>query len=341
MTIPPARLMLRPAQLRLIQEIAEAGQLQQAALSCGLTQPAASRMLAEIERQLGAALFLRQPKGMAPTEIGANVLRRAGVILHEMQAMASDVRSLSAGLAGAVHVGAVTGPAVDYLVSAIREVKQLAPRADVTVDVMPSRELLNQLIAGEMDFVLARILPEFDGREFLIQPMRDEKVSFCVRAGHPLNHGHPVALEDLRDQEWIMQQRGAPIREATLDAFAAEGAAEPQNVVNSPSLLFTISYLAQSDAVAPLSDEVVQLLMRPPVSASFARLKVSRQISVPPYYLLSLKRRPPSPLAQRLREMVIEKARASAAQAVDDRPAAGVPSSKAQPEQDKGRGSVA
>ncbi|MDN5568915.1 MAG: LysR family transcriptional regulator [Paracoccus sp. (in: a-proteobacteria)] len=301
------RLMLKPAQLRLIFEIGESGQLQQAALSCGLTQPAASRLLAETERQLGAQLFVRQPKGMAPTEIGLNVLRRSGVILREMHGMGSDVRALSQGLAGSVHVGAVTGPAVDYLVAAIRQVKQHAPDADVTVDVMPSRELLGHLMAGDMDFVLARILPEFDSRDFAIQPMRDEKVTFCVRSGHPLAADQPVGLANLRDQEWIMQQRGAPIREATLEAFAAEGLAEPRNVVNSPSLLFTISYLAQSDAVAPLSEEVAHLLMGPSVGANFRRLRVGRQISVPPYYLLHLRRRPLSPLAQKLRDLVFQK----------------------------------
>nr|WP_111298199.1 LysR family transcriptional regulator [Paracoccus saliphilus] len=307
MTPPPSRLMLKPAQLRLIFEIAESGQLQQAAQACGMTQPAASRMLAETERQLGVPLFLRQPKGMAPTEIGQNVLRRAAVILREMQGMATDVRALSTGYAGSVHVGAVTGPAVDYLVAAIREVKEQAPDADVTVDVMPSRELLSHLVAGDMDFVLARILPEFDAREFLIQPMRDEKVTFCVRAGHPLDRGRRVELTDLLEQEWVMQQRGAPIREATLDAFAAQGLSEPRNVVNSPSLLFTISYLSQSDAVAPLSAEVAQLLTRPPVSANFTCLDIARQICVPPYYLLSLRRRPASPLAEKLREKVIAK----------------------------------
>lgn len=268
MSLPPARLMLKPAQLRLIQQIAEHGQLQLAAETVGMTQPAASRMLAEIENQVGAQLFLRQPKGMEPTEIGRAVLRRARVILREMVSMASDVRALREGFGGTLRVGAVTGPAVGYLVSAIREIKQSAPDADITVDVMPSRELLGHLAAGEMDFVLARILPEFDSQDFNILPMRDEKVTFLTRAGHPLSRAPAVTLTELAGQEWIMQSRGAPIREAALAAFADVGLAEPKNIVNSPSLLLTIAYLAQCDAVAPMSEEVAELLIRPPVSAA-------------------------------------------------------------------------
>ena len=99
-----------------------------------------------------------------------------------------------------------------------------------------------------------------------------------------------------------MQQRGAPIREAALGAFADVGLPEPRNIVSSPSLLLTIAYLAQSDAVAPMSVEVAELLVRPPVSAGFAILPVPDDIRVTPYYLLDLKRRPLSPLATRLRE---------------------------------------
>ena len=99
-----------------------------------------------------------------------------------------------------------------------------------------------------------------------------------------------------------MQQRGAPIREAALGAFADVGLPEPRNIVSSPSLLLTLAYLAQSDAVAPMSVEVAELLVRPPVSAGFAILPVPDDIRVTPYYLLDLKRRPLSPLATRLRE---------------------------------------
>ncbi len=306
MSHPAARLMLKPNQLRLIHEIGESGQLQLAAETVGMTQPAASRMLAETEKQIGSALFLRQPKGMEPTEAGLAVLRRARVILREMGSMATELRDLRDGHDGSVRIGAVTGPAVRYLVTAVREVKEVAPGADITVDVLPSRDLLAHLAAGEMDFVLARILPEFDSRDFNILPLQDGKVALMARAGHPLARAPVVTLAELQSYEWIMQQRGAPIREAALAAFAGLGLSEPGNVVNSPSTLLTLAYLAQSDAIAPLSDEVASLLIRPPLNAGFVALPIANDIRVSRYYLLDLKRRPLSPLAQLLRERLLE-----------------------------------
>jgi DNA-binding transcriptional LysR family regulator len=299
------QLTLKPAQLRLIVEVAQSGQLQIAAAAASMTQPAASRMLAEIERAVGAPLFLRQPKGMELTEIGTVMVRRARAMLREMRSMAAEVQALREGQGGAVRVGAVTGPAVGYLVPAIRAIKREAPDAEITVDVLPSRDLLRQLTAGEMDFALARVLPDFDSREFEIHPMRDEKVALLVRAGHPLARAPRVTFTELTDYEWIMQERGAPIREATLEAFGAVGLAEPGNIVNSPSLLLMIAYLSRSDAIAGMSEEVAQLLTQPPVSAGFAVLTMPREVRVSPYYMLNLKRRPLSPVAARLRELVI------------------------------------
>jgi DNA-binding transcriptional LysR family regulator len=305
----PVRQMLKPVQLRLVQEIATHGQLQLAAEAVGMTQPAASRALAEVERHFGSPLFVRQPRGMTPTEIGLSVLRRAQVILRELRSISTDVEALRSGFAGAVSVGAVTGPAVSDLIPAIREVKKVAPEADITVEVMPSRDLLRRLTEGEMDFVLARILPEFDSRDFEILPMRDEKVSFVVRADHPLARAPSVTLTELSTAEWIMQQHGAPIREATVAAFAHVGLPEPRNVINSPSMLLSIAYLAQSEAVAPISEEVASLLMAPPINAGFAVLNVPHDVRVSPYYLLNLRRHPLTPLALQLRERLIRRSR--------------------------------
>ncbi|SEM42994.1 DNA-binding transcriptional regulator, LysR family [Gemmobacter aquatilis] len=296
---------LKPAQLRLIHEIAETRQLQLAAVAVSMTQPAASRMLSEIERAMGAPLFLRQPKGMEPTEIGHVVIRRAQAMLREMRAMAAEVRALQDGFGGTVRVGAVTGPAVGYLVPAIRQIKREAPAVEITVDVAPSRDLLRHLAAGDLDFALARVLPEFDSREFDILPMRDEKVALLVRQGHPLARASAVTLTELSDYEWIMQERGAPIREATLEAFGALGLAEPRNTVNSSSLLLMIAYLSKSDAIAPMSEEVAQLLIQTPVGAAFSVLAVPRDIRVSPYFMLSLRRRQMLPIAAKLRDLVL------------------------------------
>lgn len=290
--------LLKPAHLRLLQQIALHGQLQQAALAVGMSQPAASRMLSEIERNLGAVLFARQPRGMVPTEIGQVVVQRVSAILHEMSRLSQDLRSMRQGLLGTARVGAVTGPAVSLLVSALREVKTQAPQADITVEVLPSRELLHLMEEGVLDFALGRILPEVDRNAYDIYPVSDEQVVFVTRAGHPLAALPQVALHEMLGFDWIMQERGAPIREAAMSAFAELAIDAPQNITNSASMIFTMAYLAQSDAIAPLSAEVAGLICQPAGHSVYRQLVIDQQVRVSPYYLLNLKRRALSPLAQ-------------------------------------------
>lgn len=161
------------------------------------------------------------------------------------------------------------------------------------------------LMAGVMDFVLARILPEFNSIDFNIIPLNDEKVALMARANHPLDRAPIVTLSELQTQEWIMQPRISPISEASLLAFASYGLTEPANIVFSSSMLFTLAYIAQSDAIAPLSQEVADFLMAPPIQAGFKALPIANEIRVSRYYLLSLRRRPLSPLALRLKEKLL------------------------------------
>ena len=82
---------LKFSQLRLIAAIDRHRQIVNAARSLGISQPAASRTLAEIEALLGAPLFDRHPRGMTPTPIGEIVSRRAQAMLTALTDFGRDL----------------------------------------------------------------------------------------------------------------------------------------------------------------------------------------------------------------------------------------------------------
>lgn len=295
---------LKLAHMRLIAAIADRGQLQAAADDLGMTQPAASRMLAEIERQLAAAVFERHPKGMTPTEMGRLLARRARAVAAEMQDLDREVSDLRQGLGGMARVGSVTGPAVGYLVPAIRRLRAAAPRVEVRVDVAPSTVLLRALAEGELDFVIGRLLPESDPADYTILPGRPEPISFLVRQGHPLAGRQSVPLAELAAHPWVVQERGTPIRNAVEAALARERLAIPEGVVATSSLLVMVALLAQSDAVAPTGHEVNALLCDPPVAAGFAIVTTREPIELPFYHIITPRGRSLGRAALRLRTLV-------------------------------------
>jgi DNA-binding transcriptional LysR family regulator len=292
--------------LRLIAAIAEHRQLSLAAQVLALTQPAASRTLGEIEALCGDALFERHPRGMTLTPTGELMARRARNVLEEIAEAAEEVARHRAGRGGTVRIGAVTGGAIGYIVPVVRALKALAPDAEVHVEVGMSRELIRDLRALQLDFVLARIPPDIDAREFDVVRASEERIDLLVGAGHPLAGSRSVRLTELLDFDWVMQARGAPIRMAIEDAIVSAGARLPQRVTNTSSLLVTIAMLAAPDTVAPVSREVADLLVGAGPRPGILVLPLAERIVVAPYLLLSTRGRRLSPVAQRCHEMVAE-----------------------------------
>jgi DNA-binding transcriptional LysR family regulator len=295
---------LKPSQLRMILAIHETGKLQLAAEAVGLSQPAASRMLSEIEADVGGPLFERLPRGMAPTPIGDTFARRARVILSELTALSTEISQLQGGLAGAVRVGAVTGPAVSVLVPALTALRRTAPDIQPTVEVAPSANLIRGLEQGRFDFVLARMGPESDARLFAGHPGRTETVRLLARGGHPLA-GRTVPLKATAPFDFIMQERGSPIRTALEEAFLRARLTTPERVVNSSSLLVALSMVEESDAIAPLTHEVAQLLLR--AQPSLTVLDSREEIVVPAFLVLHHRHHRLSPVARTLLDEVLRR----------------------------------
>ena len=296
---------LLPKHFSLIRAIADYGQLSLAANALSITQPAASRMLAEIERHVGAPIFVRTPKGMEATAIGCALARRAENLLEEIREAAREVDAIRRGLTGTVRVGAVTGGAVGFVVPAIQALKAEAETADVHVEVAPSDALIAELLAGQLDFVLGRIPARIDARQFTISGVLAEEVDLLIHQSHPLANAERLTMADLVHFPWVMQAPGAPVRQALEAVFIAQGAPIPSNIVNTTSLLVMIAMLAASNAIAPMSREVSELLCRHTTGSGLLPLDIREPIRVAPYHLISLTARRMTPVAQRMRDLVI------------------------------------
>ena len=103
---------IKPVQPRLLAELGQTGALGIAAARVGIAQPAASRLLAEMEALLGLTLHERDGRGLRLTEVGQALARRAARIQIELADAAREVAEAAIGQSGVVRVGAVTGPAL-------------------------------------------------------------------------------------------------------------------------------------------------------------------------------------------------------------------------------------
>jgi DNA-binding transcriptional LysR family regulator len=276
----------KPAALRLLLRIADSGKLQLAADQSAMSQPAASRILGEIEAEVGAPLFERHPRGMVPTDLGAAVLRRCARILTAFDDMDSEIGQLKSGRAGKVRIGAVTGPAVGYVMPALRRIWAKAPGIEATIHVAPSVDLVRGLEERHFDFIIARLPMGHDAADLELTPARSERVALLVHRSHPLAGQPRCRMADLRGYEWVMQERGAPIRQAVENAFGRAGLVLPDRVINSSSLLVALSALSEGDAITPQAQEVVDMLTNSRLASGLVTLPVTPDIMVEPYFII-------------------------------------------------------
>ena len=296
---------LKSVHFQLIQRITEHSQLSLAAHTLGITQPAASRMLAEIEMLVGAPLFKRHPKGMVPTSVGKLFGQHARTITSAMTNLESEVAHLNTGKLGQVRVGAVTGPAIGCLVPAVQQVKANAADLHITIEVGPSNQLMRGLVERAFDFVIARLSPEDDSRNFKITPARSEPVSLLVRKNHPLSNVKQLRINDLQHYEWVIQEHGSPIRQALEYAFHLSQVKIPINITNTSSALVMLAYLESTDAITAQSQEVALMLTRPNLGANLTLLDHVEEIIVPPFFIIQNIDQPLSPAASLLLDEVL------------------------------------
>lgn len=249
---------LKTRQLVLLVELGRHGSILHAAQAANLTQPAASKLLADLEHALGVKLFERLPRGVAPTWYGEVMIRRAGAALAELDAAHQEVMELLSGMSGRVSVGSVLTPSVTLLPRAVVALKAQQPRVHVAITVDTSKPLTRQLQGGELDLVIGRVLDSEAAAQFSFEPLTDEPHSVIVRAGHPLAGRSDLRLQELAQQAWILPPSGSILRDRLTALFLTAGLDQPQQAVETSSLPVIARLLAQSDMVVALPEELVK-----------------------------------------------------------------------------------
>src|SRR5438105_1763468 len=127
------RARLKTRQLLLLVAIAEEGNIHRAAEVLHMTQPAASKLLKDLEDVLDVSLFDRLPRGMRPTWYGEAMIRHARVALASLNQAHDEVQALKAGRFGQVIVGAITTPGLTLPPQAITAVIMPYPTPSVSL----------------------------------------------------------------------------------------------------------------------------------------------------------------------------------------------------------------
>lgn len=248
---------LKLSHLRLAAALGRFGQLSAAADNLGISQPAASRLAAEIEAITGAPAYLRAGRGIELTVAGRALADRAERVFSEIEAAGRDIAELSSGLAGHVRIGSVTGPALEHVLPLVREFRAARPDLRFHVEVATSDVLCDQIAEGKLDLALARLLDAAHLRDFGYHPLGDEPVSLVVRTGHPeLSRTGPAPIHDLLRYDWLLPAVGTVLRTAIDTILRNAGHKPPPRTLTTSSTLLLLATVMRTNAIAPMATAV-------------------------------------------------------------------------------------
>lgn len=301
-TTPTAQLLnrLRMRQVALLLAIGQHRTLRAAAAQLGLTQPAATKMLQELESAMGHALFDRVGRGLQLTAAGHRVLAYFEGLQGHFDALTRELGELEQGSAGKLCIGSIMAASPAVLTQALIRLKALYPLLTIEITVDTSDRLSDALRRGDLDLVIGRV-PDTNAGAFSFSPIAEEALSIVASPQHPLAGQARVAWAELLAYPWILQPHGSPMREVMEHEFKNQRSPLPRGLIETASILTTTNLIGNSDMLAVMPTEVAERYEAHGLLACL-RYTVRQRLSV--YGTIAARDRPAGPAATQLMQFL-------------------------------------
>lgn len=209
-------------QLRYLQALAHARHFGRAAEACHVTQPALSMQVRQLEDMLGVALFERVPGRVTLTHAGREVLRRADEILTKSQDLMDFARHARGVLVGELKLGIIPTIGPYLLPHVLERIDKLYPELSLRLRETQTSVLIEELVRGDLDVVLAAL--PVTGGEIEELALFEDRFLLAVAAGHRLAGRAVADLKCVEGERLLLLEEGHCFRD---QALAYCGQADP------------------------------------------------------------------------------------------------------------------
>lgn len=294
------RLKLR--HLVLLDALGRSHNMHLAAQQMNITQPAATKILQDIEDIFALELFERLPRDMKPTDLGEFVIRFARETLNATGKFIEELGQLQKGGHGILMIGATYG--IAYLLSpSIMRMKEKRPLLSIRVLERTSDILITELEEKNLDLVIGRFTSEHQHNIFDFRDIAATQMCVAVNPVHPLLGRPDITLAELMDWPWVLHPLSTPTRKLFEGTLADMGLKSPANMVETTSIFTTLQLLQGTNMVAILPVSAVRDYIR---RGMLAKLPISFDRQLEDYGILTRKGETPTQAAQEFIETVLE-----------------------------------
>jgi DNA-binding transcriptional LysR family regulator len=205
--------------LRLVLNVADAGNITHGAARSGLALASASERIRDMERELGAPLFERRRRGVIPTAAGLALVHHARLVTQQLDALRSELGDFAKGLRGRVRLLSNTAATFEVLPVLLGAFLARHPRLDIEVEERPSPEIVRAVARGRAEIgIVADVVDA--AAELETFPFAKDRLVLVTPQKHPLAGKRRLAFRDVLAHDMVGLSMGSALQEH-LDGQAA------------------------------------------------------------------------------------------------------------------------
>jgi len=297
---------MKLTHIRDVLAVAEFGSLRAAGRHLGIAQPAVTRSIHEIERELGVSLFERHARGVRLTTMGEIFLRRAEAVRGELRRATEEIEQLKGRSTGQVFVCLSIASSIALLPWAMKAFRKHYPEALLKVSEGLFQAAETDIMEGRLDFYVGPYDPAISATQLSVEKLFDNERIVVARKDHPLSGA--TSLHELAQAEWVhvglapRRIDGPRTSEADFDnMFAEMGLTAPKISMHVYSVLAAVIAVSNSDLLAVLP----RLWLESPASGDkLTSLMLVEHMPAPPICIIRRHDMPLTPMAEFLCDMM-------------------------------------
>jgi len=237
-------------QLQNLVAIVEHGSLRAAARRLELPQPALTRSIRSLEKELGGALFLRETTGMVLTAMGRRFHVRASAIINEARRARDEIAQHSGDDSGSVVVALSIMPHLGMLPSALKAFRARYPQVQLQLIEGLFPDVESALRDGSIDFYLGAAPRAATAPGLTVELLLENRRAVVCRKGHPLADAR--SLKALAQAEWAITGVDYNAEDDIARLFETHRLPKPRVLLRARSAMSMMVALAHSDLLAML-----------------------------------------------------------------------------------------
>lgn len=248
---------LRLKDLHTLQTIAEVGSMAKASSRLGLSQPAISKAVADMEHALGAPLLDRLAHGVELTDCGHLLLQRTRIVFDELRLGVREIEDRSDPTRGEVRIG-TTEPITGFVAEVISRMAKPYPRISYQVAVSDTTTLVRELRERALDVIVTRWTADAVADDLAADVLFMAPLAVVADRRHPLVNRKKLALADTMDETWTLSPPDSFLGRVVGEVFGRRELPLPAALVTTLSIHMRLSLLAGGRFLTMLPARMIQ-----------------------------------------------------------------------------------